>query len=507
MKMPIRVAIFASVGLAAVAALNQSGLAVPGLDWVRIDTLMARVGLGPQPPTAETADGTAKVKRGSGGGSNGGGGRRAGQDGPVPVVVAKAERADVPVYLRGVGSARAMNTVTVRPQVDGKLIKVEFREGQDVKRGDLLALIDPVTYQAALDQANAKLRLTQSQLTNAELDLDRYTKTGPGVVAQKTIDTQRSQVTQLQAQLKSDAAAIASAEAVLAYTKITSPIDGRTGQRLVDEGNLVRSGDAGIVTIAQIRPIAVQFTLPQQQLAQVTAAQKVGSVRVEAMDGDDKTVLDTGTLSFIDNQIDQTTGSVKMKADLSNERLQLWPGQFANVRVRVDVLKDAITVPTAAVQRGPQGTFVFVATDSKSSAPRSSGSASSKPQPNEPKPNEPKPAEVNGGESKRADAPRLRVAVRTVIVAQQDDKVAVLTSGLEIGDAVVTSGFARLKDQVEVTITRTDGATAPLPTTSVPETGAVPGKQPVEQLRRAEGESDKGERRGKRGKPQESAVQ
>ncbi len=465
------------VGMGAIAALNHSGVSVPALEWVRVDTLLAKFGMSQQAPSTETADATGKAKRGQGA-SSGGGGRRFGQDGPVPVVVAKANLADVPVYLRGVGSARAMNTVTVRPQVDGKLLTVEFREGQDVKRGDLLALIDPTTYQASLDQANAKLKLTQALLSNAELDLDRYTKTGPGVVAQKTVDTQRSQVTQLQAQLKSDAAAIASAEAVLAYTRITSPIDGRTGQRLVDEGNLVRSGDAGIVTIAQIKPIAVQFTLPQQQLAQVSAAQKIGPVSVEAMDADDKTVLDTGALTFIDNQIDQTTGSVKMKADLSNDRLQLWPGQFANVRVRVDVLRDAITVPTAAVQRGPQGTFVFVAV-----------------------------------ETKRGEVAKTIVAVRPVTVAQQDDRLAVLTKGLDVGETIVTSGFARLKDQTDVTITRTEGAAptpaAPAqgPTSAAPETGAIPGNPPPDRLRRAEGERDKSERRGKRDKSQESSVQ
>ena len=473
-------------GVAGVAALNQFGVPVPGLAWVRVDTLASKIGLGGQTPPATTADA-------NGGKKSGGGGRRGGQDGPVPVVVAVAGVADVPVYLRGVGSARALNTVTVKPQVDGKLIKVSFREGQDVKKGDLLAEIDSVTYQAALDQAIAKRNLTQSILTNAELDLDRYSKVGPGVTAQKTIDTQRALVAQNQAQLKSDTASIENAQAVLNYTKLLSPIDGRTGQRLVDEGNLVRAGDAGIVTIAQIKPISVQFTLPQQQLAQVNAAMATGTVQVEAMDGDDKTVIDAGALTFIDNLIDATTGTVRMKADLPNERLQLWPGQFANVRVRVNVLKDSITAPTAAVQRGPVGTFVYV---------------------------------LSGEASKQT------VTVRPVVVAQQDDRLAVISKGLAAGEQVVTSGFARLKDQAQVTIARGDGNSgegkgpakpaAPDQTSqdqtpqgqigapaagsaaaTAPETGST---VKPDTAARAEGERGKGEKRGKR-KAQESALQ
>ena len=473
-------AILLLAGAGIIAGLNQTGTNVPGLEWVRVDTALAKLGLAKDPATAAAVatDGNGDKRgagTGKGSGTGGGGGRRGGQDGPVPVVVAAATVADVPVYLRGVGSARAPNTVTVRPQVDGRLIKVSFREGQDVKKGDLLAQIDPVTYQASLDQAIAKRNTTQSQLTNAQLDLDRYARTGPGVTAPKTIDTQRAQVVQLQAQLKSDTAAIDNAQAVLNYTVLTSPIDGRTGQRLVDEGNLVRAGDAGLVTIAQIKPISVQFTLPQQQLAQVTGAMQSGSVLVEALDSDDKVVIDSGALTFIDNQIDPTTGTVKMKADLPNERLQLWPGQFANVRVRVDVLKQSVTAPTAAVQRGPLGTFVYV---------------------------------VGTGDKPAA-------TVRAVTVAQQDDRVAVITKGLEAGETVVTSGFARLKDQAQVVVTRTDGAAAagdpkaaPVspagPTSSAPESTPSADAPTAQKLRRAEGDGTKPERRGKRTKPESS---
>jgi membrane fusion protein, multidrug efflux system len=461
-------AIGAALAIAAIAATNQAGVPVPGLEWLRLDTALTKLGLGNQ-TTADAGSVASDAKRGK----RGGGGKW-GADGPVPIVAAPVAVSDVPVYLRGVGTVRALNTVTVRPQIDGRLVKVHFREGQDVKRGDLLAEIDPITFQAQLDQAVAKKALTQAQLANARLDLERYGKVGPGVVAQKTVDTQRAQVAQFEAQLKSDEAAIANTEAILGYARITAPIDGRTGQRLVDEGNLVRAGDVGIVTIAEIRPIAVQFTLPQQQLAQVVTSQGAGPVPVEAMASDDKSAIDTGNLSFIDNQIDQTTGTVKMKADLPNATLALWPGQFVNVRVRVDVLRQVISVPTAAIQRGPQGPFVYV---------------------------------IKTGD-------KTSVGMRLVTVAQQDDKIAVVTKGLTADDRVATSGFARLKDDTEVSVSQGEtapSATSPQAPPSAARTSNAVGepsapvdtKTKPERRQKAEGEG----RRERRNKPPESTVQ
>jgi membrane fusion protein, multidrug efflux system len=481
-------------GAGAILAANHLGAQVPGLEWVRIDALLPKQAARESEPAANGTTKVAQASEGSGrraggsGNGSGGGGRRGGNDGPVPIVVALATSADVPIYLRGVGSARALNTVTVRPQVDGKLIKVHFTEGQDVKRGDLLAEIDPITYQAALAQARAKKALTDSQLANAKLDLERSNRVGPNVTPQKTIDTQRAQVSQLEAQIQSDTAAIASAEAILGYTRILAPIDGRTGQRLVDEGNLIRAGDAGIVTIAAIHPITVQFTLPQQQLKSVKAAMELGPVSVEAMDGDDKTIIDAGKVTFIDNLIDQTTGTIRMKADLPNERLQLWPGQFANVRVKVETLKGVTTTPTAAIQRGPSGPFVYVLAQG-----------------------------VGEGTGEGAKA---TVAVRPVTVTQQDDLIAVVTKGLNVGERIVTSGFARLKDGSEVNVTRTQpapGAAAPAPAAvdgakATPSAEATPGdataKPRGERRQRAEGEGrGKGERPGGRPANKESAVQ
>jgi multidrug efflux system membrane fusion protein len=331
-------------------------------------------------------------------------------NGPVPVVAAEAHLADVPVWLEGVGSAKARNTVTVRPQVDGKIISIDFKEGQDVKRGDVLAKIDPVTYQAQLDQTKAKKALDEALLANSKLDLDRFQKVGTLAISQQQIDTQRALVKQQEAQVKSDEAAIENAEAFVGYTTITSPIDGRTGLRLVDVGNLVRASDAGIVVITEVRPISVMFTLPQQQLPDINKARAERELAVDALETDSDAVLDKGTLQVVDNQVDQTTGTIRLKADFPNAQLQLWPGQFVNVRLLLKTMDKVVVVPTAAVQRGPDNTFVYLI----------------------------------GSDNK--------VSVRPVTIAQQDEKQAVISQGLADKDQVVTAGFARLKQGAEVKV-------------------------------------------------------
>jgi multidrug efflux system membrane fusion protein len=342
------------------------------------------------------------------------GGRRAQMkgNGSVPVLVAQAKIADVPLYLEGVGTAKARKTVTVRAQIDGRILSINFKEGQDVKRGDVLVKIDPATYQAQLEQAIAKKALDEAQLANAERDMERYTKLGGNIVAQKTIDTQRALVDQLTAQIKVDDAAIANAKAFLDYTNVLAPIDGRTGIRLVDEGNLVRGSDAsqGIVVITELQPISVLFTLPQQQLAQVNKALAEGALTVDALDADRKAILDRGGLQVVDNQVDQTTGTVRMKAEFPNANQQLWPGQFVNVRLHIDTLKQVVVVPTPAVQRGPNGTFAYVVGDED------------------------------------------RVSLRPVTVTYQSETQAVIGKGITSSDRVVTTGFARLKDGSSVTV-------------------------------------------------------
>jgi len=343
-------------------------------------------------------------------------GRGGGDDGPVPVIAALTKRADVPVYLDGVGTIRALNTVTVRPQVDGKLLSVNYTEGQEVERGYVLAQIDPTTYQAAYDQAVAKKALDQATLANARLDHERYTRlAASNSIAKQQLDTQKMTVAQLEAQVNLDQAQINNAKAILEYTNIVAPITGRTGIRQVDQGNIVRTSDAsGVVVITQLQPISVLFTLPQQQLGDVNRAFAGGVLAVDAFGSDNKTIVETGELKVVDNQVDPSTGTIKLKAEFPNRELQLWPGGFINVRLLINTLKQVIVAPTAAVQRGPSGTFVYVV------------------------------------------QPDSKVAVRPVTVAQQDEVQAVIAKGLESGERVVTTGFARLTTGAAVTVTNAE---------------------------------------------------
>jgi multidrug efflux system membrane fusion protein len=337
---------------------------------------------------------------------------------PVPVLAAAAQSADVPVYLDGVGTAKALNTVTVRSQVDGKLIAISFKEGQDVPKGFVLAKIDPTTYQAQYDQAVATKAKAEAQLANARLDLERYTRlAASNAVNKQQLDTQRALVHQLEAQIKLDQATIDNARAILSYTDVVAPIAGRTGIRLVDEGNLVRAADSnGIVMLTQLQPISLLFSLPQQNLPDLTKGMAGGPLPVDALTADGKGVLDRGKVVVIDNQVDQTTGTVKIKAEFPNADLQLWPGQFVNVRVLIDTLRRVVVVPTAAVQRGPNGPFVYVLKDDST------------------------------------------VTVRRVRLTQQDDVQAVVATGLEAGERVVTTGFARLAEGTQVTATSAEDA-------------------------------------------------
>jgi multidrug efflux system membrane fusion protein len=357
------------------------------------------------------------------------GGRAA--DAPVPVLADNAGRADVPVYLDGVGTTRALNIVTVRSLVDGTLINVAFREGQDVKKGDVLAQVDPTTYQAQLDQAVAKKALDEAQLANARVDLERYANlVKTNAITKQQVDTQRATVAQLEAQVKLDQGAIDNARAYVNWCTITSPLDGRTGIRQVDQGNIVHAADAtGIVVITQIKPIAVLFTLPQQQLGQVNGAFAKAPLTVEALGSDNRTVVDHGTLQVVNNQVDQTTGTIQLKAEFPNQDLQLWPGQFVNVKLLVDTLRNVVVVPTAAVQRGPNGAFVYVV------------------QPDE------------------------TVSVRQVKVAQQSENQAVIAEGLQGSESVVTTGFTQLADKRKVKVASADGAANP-PVKDTPRGGS-----------------------------------
>jgi multidrug efflux system membrane fusion protein len=366
--------------------------------------------------------------------------------GPVSVVAATAQTANVPVYLDGVGTTKALNTANITSLVDGTLLSVDYREGQDVKKGDVLARVDPVTYQAALDQAVAKKALDEAQLANAKVDLTRYTNlVKSNAIAPQQLDTQRTLVAQLEAQVKLDQGVIDNAAAYLRWCTITSPIDGRTGIRLVDPGNVVRAATATpIVVVTQIQPIALLFTLPQQQLGPVNAAivkanaAGTGPLVVEALGADNKTVVDRGKLQVVNNQVDQTTGTIQLKAEFPNTNLQLWPGQFVNVRLLIDTLRDVVVVPPVAVQRGPppNTNFVYVI------------------------------------------QPDDTVSVRAVSVGQQNETQAVVTRGVNAGDRVVTTGFTQLADKRPVTVAPPQAAegapagTAPAPAASGEKAGS-----------------------------------
>jgi len=285
-----------------------------------------------------------------------------GKDGGAVVVqIAPVKRANVPVYFDGLGTAQAFYTANITPRVDGELQTVAFKEGQTVRKGELLAQIDPRQYQAALEQAQAARQKDAAQLANARHDLERYQLLAPHDLASKqTLDTQTSLVSQLEAQVKADQAAIDNAKTQLDYTRITSPIDGRTGLRLVDPGNNVHASAAtSIVVVTQVQPITAVFTLPEESLDAVNQALQAGPVSVAALSRDGRAELDQGTLTLIDNQIDPTTGTVKLKATFPNLHNHLWPGEFVTARVLVRTERNALVIPTAALQRGPSGTFTY----------------------------------------------------------------------------------------------------------------------------------------------------
>ncbi|MEJ2123628.1 MAG: efflux RND transporter periplasmic adaptor subunit [Alphaproteobacteria bacterium] len=339
-----------------------------------------------------------------------GGGHKAGSKRVVPILAEVAKAADVPVYLYGVGTVQAYNTATVRAQVSGRLIAVNYREGQQVNKGDVLARIDPTTYKAAYDQAVAKKAMNEAQLGNARLDLKRYkglAKTNYGTKQQA--DTQASKVAQLEAQVRQDQAAVDSAKANLDYTTIEAPISGRTGIRAVDVGNLVSASDAsGITTITQIKPVSVVFTLPETEVGELVAAKSRGTVALVASIGGKP--VGGGQLEVIDNRIDQTTGTVKLKGVFPNAELKLWPGQFVNVRLLLKTLPKVTVVPASAVQQGAKGRYVYVV------------------------------------------QPKNVVKLTTVTTGQEDENQVVITQGVKPGDKVATSGFSNLKDGAKISL-------------------------------------------------------
>ncbi len=334
------------------------------------------------------------------------GGRGAMGQQAMPVAVAQVQTRDVPVYLTGLGSVEAFYTVLLKTRVDGQLVEVNFREGQEVKKGDLLVVVDPRPYEVALAQAQANLAKDQAGLKDAQVNLDRYKALfqNGGVISKQQLDTQASLVGQLEGAIQADEAAINSAKLNLIYCRITAPISGRVGLRLVDPGNIVHAADTtGLLLITQMHPIAAVFTLPEDQLPSVAQAMRHGALAVDAYSRDDQTKLATGKLLTIDNQIDITTGTAKLKAVFQNEEQALWPNQFINCHLLLEVRKNSLVVPAAAVQRGPNGAYVFTVKPDKTAE------------------------------------------LRPVTVALTQANLVAISSGLKAGETVVTDGQDKLQ--------------------------------------------------------------
>jgi multidrug efflux system membrane fusion protein len=324
---------------------------------------------------------------------------------PVSVAVAKVQQQDMPVYLVGLGSVTAFYTANIKSRVDGQIMRVNFTEGQTVKQGDLLILIDPRAFQVQLEQMQAQLFKDQATLRDAKLNLERYTTLIPsGSIAQQQVDTQKSLVDQLDGQVRTDQAQVENAKLQLVYCNITAPFTGRVGLRQVDPGNIVHASDTTpMLILTQLQPIAVIFTLPEDQLPTVSQHMKSSMLLVEAYSRDDQTKLATGKLQTIDNQIDQTTGTAKLKAVFDNQDNQLWPNQFVNANLLLETRKNSTVVPTAAILRGPQGTFVYLVKSDKT------------------------------------------VEARTVTISVAQGNNTSIASGLNPGDTVVTDGQDKLQ--------------------------------------------------------------
>jgi membrane fusion protein, multidrug efflux system len=332
---------------------------------------------------------------------------------PVPVSVGLAARRDVPIYLTGLGTVQPTLSVGIHSQVDGKLQEVLFIEGQHIKKGDVIAKIDPRLFKAALDQAQAKKAQDQALLGSAQKDLTRFkTLAAKSFESQQNVDLQQGKVEQLTAMVEADDAAIETAQTQLDYTTITAPSDGRIGVRLVDPGNVVRASDAGaIATLVQAQPAAVMFTLPSRVLDDVRQAMGKGAIEVIAFDQDNRLPLSSGSLLTIDNAVDQATATIRLKAIFPNQDDRLWPGEFVNARLRLETRANALVVPSSAVQRGPQGLFIWIVTTDNTAA------------------------------------------VRQIQAGSTVGDLTIIDAGINEGDRVVTEGQYKLQANAPVTVT------------------------------------------------------
>ncbi len=413
-----------------------------GHHWVWILALAVLVGLGIWYFRGPRSNTEAQGPAAPGGASKGQGRQGAGAGGfVVPVVVATAQRGDLPVYFDGLGTVTAFNTVTVHSRVDGQITKINFQEGQFVHQGESLLEIDARPYQVQLEQAEGQLAKDQAQLRDVQVNYERFQLLyKEGVIPKQQLDTQGAQVGQFEGSIKADQGTIDSAKLQLVYSHVIAPISGRIGLRLVDIGNIVHASDTGgLLVITQLQPIAVIFSLPQDQLPQVASKLRNGEqLIVDAFDRDDTTKIESGKLLTIDNQIDTTTGTYKLKAVFNNDRNLLFPNQFVNVHLLADVKKDLVIVPASAIQRGPQGTYVYV---------------------------------VQTGKTAK---------IQTVTIALTTANSVGLSAGLNAGEVVVVDGQDKLQDGSQV-----NPSTAPAAAPNAQSTNA--GQQPSPQQGRTQG--------------------
>lgn len=329
----------------------------------------------------------------------------------IPVTAATTVTADVPVFLRGLGTVTAFNTVAVQSRVVGNIVKINFREGQDVRQGDTLVEIDPRPFQAVYDQAKATLARDQATLASARKDLARYARLQSGdFISQQQFTQQQAAVGSGEATIQLDQAAVDAAKLNLDYASVKSPIDGVTGLRQIDIGNLVQANSQTLVVVTQVKPIYVVFTLPEAEILRVRTAMTGGPLTVAAFDQTDQREVARGVLNLVDNQIDQTTGTVKLKAQFANADAKLWPGQFVNAHLIVETVKNGVTAPGVAIQSGPNGTYAYVI------------------------------------------GPNDAVEMRPVVVVQTEHETALIGSGLRAGERVVTAGYSRLAPGMRVTV-------------------------------------------------------
>ncbi|HEY2459563.1 MAG TPA: MdtA/MuxA family multidrug efflux RND transporter periplasmic adaptor subunit [Candidatus Acidoferrum sp.] len=466
--------------------------------WIWILVIVAAIGLGywyfhSSKANAE-GDAASGAAPGGGGGRRGAGG--AGGNAVIPVVAATARKGDLPVYFNGLGTVTAFNTVTVRSRVDGQIVKINFTEGQTVHQGEALAEIDPRPFEVQLEAAEGALAKDQAQLRDVQVNFERFQELfKAGVIPKQQVDTQGAQVGQFEGSIKSDQSQVDNAKLQLVYSRITAPITGRAGLRLVDVGNIIHAADTtGLLVITQLQPISVIFSLPQDQLPAVAAKLRgAGQLSVEAYDRDDVTKIATGKLATIDNQIDTTTGTYKLKSIFTNADNTLFPNQFVNVHLLVDVKHNLIIVPAAAIQRGPQGTYVYVVSNGPASgaaADENGGAGGKKGGKGGGTKNSGDGNGDGAGTGGGAGGGGSVVSIRTVTIAQTTGGDIGLSAGLNPGDVVVIDGQDKLQDGTRVNASMSPNGPTPAGGTNA-QNPSAPNPQPGQQSGKKSGSKSK----------------